>query len=214
MKIHVTENQRSASFEKIRVVCAMLVAFAWSMVAQQGIQRDAAAGASISISGVYPHLTMWNNENECGTGAVVPWAGRLWAITYAPHQPGGSSDKLYEITPDLEQRIFAGSVGGTPANRMIHRESKQLLIGPYLIDAQRNIRVIAPKAMYGRLTGNARHLSDPGNKVYYATMEEGLYEVDVDSLLVKCLIRDGNAARPSRNCPATMARGFTQGRGG
>jgi len=217
MKIHVTENQRSASFEKIRVVCAMLVAFAWSMVAQQGIQRDAAAGASISISGVYPHLTMWNNENECGTGAVVPWAGRLWAITYAPHQPGGSSDKLYEITPDLEQRIFAGSVGGTPANRMIHRESKQLLIGPYLIDAQRNIRVIAPKAMYGRLTGNARHLSDPGNKVYYATMEEGLYEVDVDSLLVKCLIRDGNGGAPKvglkSQLPGYHGKGLYSGQG-
>ncbi len=26
------------------------------------------------ISGVYPHLAMWNSEGECGTGAVVPWA--------------------------------------------------------------------------------------------------------------------------------------------
>ena len=33
-----------------------------------------------NVSGVYPHLTMYNNEGECGTGAVVPWAGRLWAI--------------------------------------------------------------------------------------------------------------------------------------
>ncbi|MGV3531426.1 MAG: hypothetical protein ACO1QR_03590, partial [Chthoniobacteraceae bacterium] len=49
------------------------------------------------FSGIYPHLAYFNEENECGTGAVVPWAGRLWAITYAPHKPEGSTDKLYEI---------------------------------------------------------------------------------------------------------------------
>ncbi len=29
-----------------------------------------------SVSGIYPHLAMFNQEGECGTGAVVPWAGR------------------------------------------------------------------------------------------------------------------------------------------
>ena len=77
---------------------------------------------------------MSNHENECGTGALVPWQGDLWAITYAPHQPKGSTDKLYQITKNLEQIVFDRSVGGTPANRMIHRESGQLIIGPYLID--------------------------------------------------------------------------------
>ena len=38
--------------------------------------------------------------------------------------------------------------------------------------------------MPGRLTGNARHLTDPAGKVYFATMEEGLYEVDVKTLEV------------------------------
>ncbi len=80
------------------------------------------------------------------------------------HMPGGSTDKLYEITPDLAQKIFHGSVGGTPANRMIHRESNQLLIGPYMIDAEKQIRVIPPSAMFGRLTGNARHLTDPAEQ--------------------------------------------------
>ena len=59
-----------------------------------------AAESPPSFSGIYPHLAMFNEESECGTGAVVPWAGRLWAITYAPHKPQGSTDKLYEITPD------------------------------------------------------------------------------------------------------------------
>lgn len=144
------------------------------------------------ISGIYPHLAMFNKEGECGTGAVVPWADRLWVITYGPHLPFGSSDKLYEITPTLEQIIRPESVGGTPANRMIHRETQQLLIGPYVINAQRQVRVIPPNKMPGRLTGNARHLSEPATKAYYATMEEGLYEVDLKSLDVTGHIKDGN----------------------
>jgi len=143
-------------------------------------------------SGIYPHLAFFNSGSECGTGAVVPWAGRLWAITYSPHKPLGSDDKLYEIDEDLNITIRPESVGGTPASRMIHRESQQLFIGPYAIDRNRNVRVIRPDVMPGRLTGNARHLTDPANKIYYATMEEGFYEVDVKTLEVRELYRDGN----------------------
>ncbi len=149
-----------------------------------------AAEAPPQWSGIYPNLATFNNEGECGTGAVVPWADRLWVISYAPHKPYGSSDKLYEITPDLKQIVRPESVGGTPANRMFHLESKQLIIGPYFIDAARNVRVIPPKLMPGRLTGNARHLTDPTNQVYFATMEDGLYEVDVRTLAVKGLIKE------------------------
>ena len=149
------------------------------------------ASAPKEISGIYPSLAMFNEEGECGTGAVVPWAGSLWVITYAPHAPYGSSDKLYEITANLEQIIRPESVGGTPACRMIHEASNQLLIGPYLIDSKKNVRAIPPKTMPGRLTGLAAHLTDPQHKIYYATMEEGLYEVDVQSLEVRCLIQNG-----------------------
>jgi len=146
-----------------------------------------------SYSGIYPHLAYFNDEGECGTGAVVPWAGRLWVITYAPHKPMGSTDKLYEITPELEQIIRPESIGGTPANRMIHRESNQLFIGPYVIDAEGNVRVIPVKDMPGRITGTARHLEDPAGKIYHATMEEGLYTVDVKTLEVTEHIQDGNS---------------------
>ncbi|MFN3382721.1 MAG: hypothetical protein ACK41O_24905, partial [Runella zeae] len=94
------------------------------------------------ISGIYPHLAYYNNEGECGTGAVVPWAGKLWVITYGPHLPFGSSDKLYEITPDLHKTIRWESIGGTPANRMVHAESNQLFIGPYAIGSNGNVRTI------------------------------------------------------------------------
>jgi hypothetical protein len=146
----------------------------------------------LHFSGVYPHLAFYNHEAECGTGAVVPWAGSLWAITYAPHQPNGSTDKLYQITKDLKQIVRDESIGGTPANRMIHRESGQLFIGPYVIDDTGDVRVIPYHEMQGRHTGNARHLSEPEDKIYYATMEEGFYEVQVDNLEVTMLYQDGN----------------------
>lgn len=146
------------------------------------------------ISGIYPHLAMWNYEGECGTGAVVPWADRLWVVTYGPHLPNGSRDKLYEITPELEQIIRPESIGGTPANRMIHRETSQLIIGPYVIGADRTVRAIPYSKMPGRPTGNTRHLIQPEQKIYTATMEEGLYEVDLRTLEVHEIFSDGNGA--------------------
>ena len=148
------------------------------------------AAEPMQLSGIYPHLAMFNNEGECGTGAVVPWADRLWVVTYAPHAPRGSSDKLYEITPDLKQIVRPESIGGTPANRMIHRESNQLFIGPYAVSAEGKVRTIPYSKMFGRPTGNARHLTDPAGKIYYASMEEALYEVDVKTLEVTELFRD------------------------
>jgi hypothetical protein len=144
----------------------------------------AVASAQLQFSGIYPHLVLTNKEGECGTGAVVPWADRLWVITYGPHLPKGSSDKLYEITSDLQKTVRPESIGGTPANRMIHEESQQLFIGPYIIDAKRNVRTIPYSTMFGRHTGHARHLTDPASKIVYATMEEGIYEVDVKTLAV------------------------------
>jgi len=146
----------------------------------------------LQVSGIYPSLAYFNNEGECGTGAVVHFADRLWVITYGPHLPYGSSDKLYEITPDLKQITRPESIGGTPANRMIHKESNQLFIGPYAIDAKRNVRTIPVSVAPGRHTGIARDIFDPQNKVVIGTMEEGFYEVDVKTLDVKTLYMDGN----------------------
>ncbi len=168
-----------------------------------------------SFGGIYPHLATFNEEAECGTGAVVPWADRLWIISYAPHKPTGSTDKLYEITPDLRQVIRPESIGGTPANRFIHRESRQLFIGPYVIDEQRNVRVIPYSRMYGRPTGNARHLIDPAGKVYAASMEEGFYEIDVRTLAVTELFRDEQVKGDFRRAglPGYHGKGLYSGQG-
>ena len=169
--------------------------------------------SGIRISGRYPHLTMFNRGGECGTGAVVPWADRLWTITYSPHNPmGNDHDGLYEITPDLQIIKRAESIGGTPAARMIHRESEQLFIGPYAIDRNRNVRAIPYERMPGRHTAIARHLTDPGSKIYYLTMEEGMYEVDVNTLDVKTLYWDSNMP-PGGNDGGPRLPGY-HGKGG
>jgi hypothetical protein len=165
------------------------------------------AAKPIQLSGIYPHLAYYNKEGECGTGAVVPWADRLWVITYGPHLPYGSSDKLYEITPDLQQIVRSESTGGTPANRLIHQETKQLFIGPYVIDKERSVRVIPYKEAPGRYTGLARHLTDPAGKVYLATMEEGFYEVDAQTLKTTMIYEDGNVKQPKGEDISTNQHG-------
>jgi hypothetical protein len=149
---------------------------------------SAADAPPVQISGVYPHLAAFNEHGECGIGAVVPWAGKLWYLTYPPHFRNGSTDKLYEVDDNLNRTIRPESVGGTHANRFIHRESNQLIIGPYFIDDKGTVRSVdVKKALPGRLTATARHLTDPANKVYFVDMEGPIWEVDVHTLEPKRL---------------------------
>lgn len=172
------------------------------------------------FSGIYPHLAYYNSQGECGTGAVVPWQNDLWVITYSPHMPFGSDDKLYQITPELEEIIRPESIGGTPANRMIHTPSNQLFIGPYVIDADKNVRVLPWETVPGRHTGLASHLTDPQNRILLATMEAGFYDVDVHSLDAIELYKDGNQKRKEgfqgELCtmfPGYHGKGFYSGQG-
>lgn len=179
--------------------------------------KQTGVAEKVQLSGIYPHLAFYNNHGECGTGAVVPFADRLWVITYAPHFPRGSSDKLYEITPELKQIVRIESIGGTPANRMIHTESEQLFIGPYVIDNKRGIRTIPYTKMPGRHTGNARHLTKPSDKIYFGTMEEGFYEVDVNTLEIDQLYEDANAQKGAKDysslLPGAHGKGLYSGQG-
>lgn len=179
------------------------------------LPAPASLRAADKWSGIYPHLSFFNNEGECGTGAVVPWGGKLWALTYAPHMPSGSSDKLYEISPDLVLTVRPESIGGTPANRMIHRESGQLFMGPYAIDETGKVRVIPYTEMFGRPTANARHLTDPAGKIYCASMEEALYEIDVKTLAVTPLYRDeqDKTPGPKAGLPGYHGKGMYSGQG-
>ena len=157
------------------------------------IELSAKDVEKVKISGVYPHLAVYNLQEEdspckkgdgqeCGIGAIVPWADKLWMISYGGFCPYGSSDKLWVIDEDMNMEIHPASVGGTPANRLIHKESQQLIIGPHVIDRNGNVRTIPYSEMPGRLTATARHLTNPENYVYIQDMEGKVYEVNVHTL--------------------------------
>ena len=168
---------RGESDMKTRIV-AVLAAVGWVCATGAG------ATDPLQVSGIYPHLAFFNQYGECGIGGVVPWAGKLWVMTYPPHMPTGGQDKLYAISPDLSRITCPESVGGTHAGRMIHAESKQLVMGPYFIGADGTVRAADVHKLVGRMTAVARHLTDPANKVYEFDMEGAIYEVDVHTLAV------------------------------
>ena len=191
-------RRRFCSRGTLAAACLALAGAAIEVVGQTAIetnnQRSTPSAAPLEISGIYPHLAAFNgvgefvSNGECGIGAVVPWAGRLWFLTYPPHSIKGSNDKLYAVGPDMSLHVRPESVGGTHASRMIHEESQQLIIGPYFIDAKGNVRACDVKTqLVGRMTAVMRHLTDPANLVYFYDMEGAVYEVDVHSLAVKKL---------------------------
>ena len=83
-----------------------LLGFASGRAKSQQDQGGGRGATRLQISGIYPRLAVYNDiggpqDRECGIGAVVPWAGRLWLMTYPPHRRTGSPDKLYQIDDQL-----------------------------------------------------------------------------------------------------------------
>lgn len=138
-----------------------------------------------SVSGIFPHLHVMADlvpqRTEAGIGALMPWADRLWLVTYPSNPSSGSGTGLYQITPDLEMTRRPESVVGVYANRLVHHESDQMIIGPHVIDADGNVRTIEA-IQRARLTATMRHLTDPENLVYFLGMEGEFFEVDVHTL--------------------------------
>ncbi|MEW6302504.1 MAG: hypothetical protein AB1705_03480 [Verrucomicrobiota bacterium] len=149
----------------------------------------ARAAAPIQVGNAFPHLTVIapgvGSDSETGIGALIPWADKLWAVGYVAHIRG-SGIGLYEISEDMTMRKHPASVTGTFANRLVHWESKQVIIGPHAIDPEGNVRTFDALKSH-RLTATARHLTDPTNKVYFLTMEGLLFEANVKSLEAKQL---------------------------
>jgi len=141
---------------------------------------------SLQINGIFPHLTaragLKPQRSETGIGALMPWAGKLWYVSYVSSGPGsGSGTGLFAIDDDLRIERHPESVVGTYANRMVHPESLQLFIGPHVIDAEGQVRTIRAIQDY-RLTATMPHLFDRENMVYVLGMEGHFWEVNVHTL--------------------------------
>lgn len=144
----------------------------------------AAGEASIQVDGVFPHMTVHadgvGSTSETGIGALIPWANRLWVIGYVAHIRGEGIG-LYEVDEDMSMKLHPESVTGTFANRMVHWDSKQAIIGPHVIDPEGHVRTIKELTRH-RLTATMRHLEKPKTMVYFLTMEGLLFEVDLKTL--------------------------------
>src|ERR1035438_925435 len=144
-----------------------------------------------AISGVFPHLAVKAEHQpartETGIGALMPWADRLWFVTYVAHKAGtGAGTGLFSIDNDLTITKHPASVVGTYANRMIHHATSQCLIGPHLIDEHGHVRTFEDLVNV-RLTATCEHLTDPEHKVYVLGMEGEFFEADVTTLEVRRL---------------------------
>ncbi len=143
------------------------------------------------VSGVMPHLALKADlgppRSECGVGALVAWADRLWVMSYVSSGAGsGSGTGLYEIDDEFRMVRRAESRVGTYANRFAHYPSNQLIIGPHVIDAERKVRTVE-QLVDIRLCATMAHLEEPEKKVYMLGMEGLLFEMDVSTLAVRQL---------------------------
>ncbi len=144
------------------------------------------AGQFVNASGVYPHLALSAElgppRTECGVGAMMAWAGKLWLVTYVSHKSAsGVGTGLYSIDDTFALSKHPASAVGTYTNRMVHWQSNQLFIGPHVIDAQGEVRTIE-ELLEVRICSTMRHLRDPENFVYMLGMEGEFYELNVHTL--------------------------------
>ena len=164
------------------------------------------------ISGVVPSLAMvagHSPRTEAGIGALMPWANRLWAITYVAHLARtGSGTGLFEIDENFRMTKHPESVVGTYANRLVHTQSMQLAIGPYLIDTLGHVRLIQEFKKH-RLAATMTHLADPYNKLYYLAMEGQFFEVDVHTLEVKQLFQLMDTLKEPKGSKPHFKSGYT-----
>lgn len=143
----------------------------------------------LHVNGVFPHLAVTaehSPRSETGIGALMPWAEKLWFITYPSNRRSGLGTGLFSIDADLHMTKHPESVVGCYANRIIHHGTTQLLIGPHVIDIEGHIRTIESLVPH-RLTATMKHLEDPEHKVYYLTMEGLLFEADLRTLETRLL---------------------------
>ncbi len=169
----------------------------------------------LRIGNVLPQATVMakgvGSDSETGIGALIPWADKLWAIGYVAHVRGDGIG-LYSMGEDMVLKKHEASITGTFANRLVHWDSKQVFLGPHVIDAAGVVRTIDGLKGH-RLTATCRHLAEPKQKVLFLTMEGLLFEVDVQSLACKELANLVQAlALPKGAQPHFKAAFSAQGR--
>jgi hypothetical protein len=145
----------------------------------------------LSFSGVVPSLAQVGDfgppRSEIGIGCLMPWLDKLYVLNYVSHRKqSGTGTGLRVIDSNFQMKVHPQAVDGTYANRFVHRQSSQLIIGPHLIDTKHKVRTVK-ELIDIRLCGTAVHLTDPDNLVYMLGMEGELFELNVKTLKTKLI---------------------------
>ena len=153
--------------------------------------QESAHPLPLNFSGVVPSLAQVADlgppRSEIGIGCLMPWSGKLYVLKYVSHRKQtGTGTGLRVIDEHFHMTRHPEAVDGTYANRMIHWESNQMIIGPHVIDASHNVRTVK-QLIDIRCTGTARHLTNPKEMVYMLGMEGELFELNINSLECKLL---------------------------
>ena len=128
----------------------------------------------------------------------MPWAGRLWAVAYVSHKSGtGVGTGPYEIDDEFNLIRRPESHAGTYTNRFVHYPSNQLIIGPWVIDADRDVRAVE-SLLEGRTCGIMPHPDEPDNRVHVPGMEDEFFELDVHTLQTRRLLDQTEPMQVSR----------------
>lgn len=140
----------------------------------------------IQISGIFPEMAIQAGHkqprSELGIGGLMPWAGKLWMVSYIAHIGHGGG--LYSLDKKMNLERHPQSVTGTFANRFMHAPTDSIVIGPHVIDGEGKVRTSELLAQY-RLAGTCAHLTDPDNKCYVLSMEGPLFELDLNTMRVE-----------------------------
>ena len=162
----------------------MKAAAAALLLASAASAQGPPVSAPVSASGVFPALTVTASSgpkrSECGHGALMAWADRLYAISYLSVADAGSGTGLYEIDENMTQTLVAAH-NSTYANRLLIPLADVIVIGPFVIDAQRNVRVFE-SLLHVRVGGMAEHLTEPATLVYMLGMDGPLWECSLVTL--------------------------------
>jgi hypothetical protein len=145
----------------------------------------AAQVSTFNVDGNFPQMgftaSSGPERTECGVGAMMAWNDMLYVVTYLSVPNGGSGTGLYSIDKNFTKTLLM-SHNSTYANRMIHVATDSIIIGPYVISKDGEIRVFE-SLLNVRIGGMSEHLTNP-NMVYFLGMDGPFWQADVTTLEV------------------------------
>ena len=133
--------------------------------------------AKSSAIGVSSEFDDDNNMSECGVGALIPWADRLYYSTYLAMPGDGAGTKIGYIDRNYADHTVL-QTDAIHTGRFIHWETEQLCIGCVAVEKDGTAHTISD-LLNVRVSGFAVHLSTPTTHVYALSMEGKLYSVNL-----------------------------------